>query len=211
MIEAQFKVQLRLADFKFEQASTVEEIQRLHAAFIETFNTTRHGAHQERADGRRTPVEVLGWVRGRAVDPERLRTLFGRTQFLRTVNPYGFVSIQRFYIYAEPGLSRQRVSVWIYEGQLRIEYRETLIARYRCAYDRRQKRLREVSQPTLYHTIFASPQLELIDLDDTQWIKVQQRALQRRTPQRMPLGEQLTLAGLEISALLFLYLQAVGM
>jgi hypothetical protein len=43
----------------------------------------------------------------------------------------GFISIQRFYIYAEPGLSRQRVAIWIYEGQLHIEYRETLIARYR--------------------------------------------------------------------------------
>jgi transposase InsO family protein len=116
LIEAQFKVQLRLADFKFEQAGTVEEIQRLHAAFIETFHTTRHGAHQDRTDSRRTPVDVLGWVRGRAIDPERLRRLFGRVQFLRTVNPYGFISIQRFYIYAEPGLSRQRVALWIYKG-----------------------------------------------------------------------------------------------
>jgi len=131
-------------------------------------------------------------------------------EFLRAVNPYGFVSIQRFYIYAEQGLSRQRVSVWIYEGQLRIEYRETLIARYRCAYDQRQKRLCEVSHPMLYHTVFASPQLELLELDDTQWSKVQQRALQRRTPRRSTLGEQLLLAGLEISALLFLYLQVVG-
>jgi transposase InsO family protein len=210
LIEAQFKVQLRLADFKFEQAKTLEEIQHLHAAFIETFNTTRHGAHQERADSRWTPVDVLGWVHGRAVAAERLRELFGRVQFLRTVNPYGFVSIQRFYIYAEQRLSRQRVSVWIYEGQLRIEYRETLIARYRCAYDQRQKRLRAVSHPLLYHTVFASPQLELLELDDTQWSKVQQRALQRRTPRRRTLGEQLLLAGLEISALLFLYLQVVG-
>jgi hypothetical protein len=31
----------------------------LHVAFIDTFNTTRHWAHQEREDGRRTPVEVL--------------------------------------------------------------------------------------------------------------------------------------------------------
>jgi transposase InsO family protein len=205
LIEAQFKVQLRLADFKFEQAGTVEEMQRLHAAFIDTFNPTRHGAHLEREDGRRTPVEVLGWVRGRAVDAERLRRLFGRVQFLRTVNPYGFVSIQRFYIYAEQGLSRQRVSLWIYEGQLRIEYRETLVARYRCAYNRRQRRLHDVSHPMLYHTVFASPQLELIELDDAQWIKVQQRAFQRRTPRRTTLGEQLTLAGLEISALLCLY------
>ena len=196
--------------FKFEQAGTVEEIQRLHAAFIETFNTTRHGAHQERADRRWTPVDVLGWVRGRAVAPERLRHLFGRVQFLRTVNPYGFVSIQRFYIYAEQGLSRQRVAVWIYEGQLRIAYRETLIARYRCAYDQRQKRLREVSQPTLYHTMFASPQLELIELDDTQWIKVQQRALHRRTHLMLSIGEQLTLAGWGTSALVSLYVQALG-
>ena len=155
-------------------------------------------------------MDVLGWVRGRAVDPERLRSLLGRVQFLRTVNPYGFLSIQRFYIYAEQGLSRQRVSVWIDEGQLRIEYRETLVARYRCAYDRRQKRLREVSHPMLYHTVFASPQLELIELDDAPWLKVQQRALQRRTQRRITLGEQLTLVGLETSALILLYLQALG-
>ena len=119
-------MQLRLADFQFKHAQTFAEIQTLHAAFVETFNTTWHWAHQERADHRRTPEEVLGWVRGRAVDLERLRRLFGQVQFLRTVNLYGFISIQRFYIYAEPGLSRQRVSIWIAEGQLHIEYRETL-------------------------------------------------------------------------------------
>ena len=118
MIEAQFKVQLRLADFHFEQAQTLEDVQNQHAAFIETFNTTPHWAHRTRADGHRTPVEVLGWLRGRVVEPQRLRELFGRTEFLRTVNRYGFVSVQRFYLYAENGLARQRVSIWIYEGQL---------------------------------------------------------------------------------------------
>jgi transposase InsO family protein len=210
LIEAQFKVQLRLADFQFERAQTFEEIQTLHAAFVETFNTTRHWAHQERPDGRRTPAEVLGWVRGRAVEPERLRHLFRQVQFLRTVNTYGFISIHRFYIYAEAGLSRQRVSIWIADGRLQIVYRETLIAQYRCAYDRRQRRLHEVSHPTLYQTVFASPQLELIELDDAQWIKVQQRALRRRTPQQTSRAEQLLFAGFEISALLFLCLQAAG-
>ena len=38
LIEAQFKVQLRLADFQFEHAQTLEEVQNAHAAFIETFN-----------------------------------------------------------------------------------------------------------------------------------------------------------------------------
>jgi hypothetical protein len=61
----------------------------------------------------------------------------------------------------------------------------------------------------LYHTIFASPQLELIELDDAHWIKVQQRALHRRTHLMMSRGEQLTLAGLGASALVALYVQAL--
>ena len=141
LIEAQLKVQLRFADCQFEHAQTLEEIQTLHAAFIETFNTTPHWAHREREDGRRTPVEGLEWVRGRSVERTALCRLFGEIQFLRMVNRYGFVSVQRFYIYAEPGLSRQRVAIWVYEGELRIEYQETLLARYRCAYDQRQRRL----------------------------------------------------------------------
>ena len=84
---------------------------------------------------------------------------------------YGFVSVQRFYIYAEQGLARQRVAIWIYEGELRLEYQETILARYRCAYDQRQRRLRDVSDPTVYPTAFASPQLELLELDATQWTK----------------------------------------
>ena len=84
------------------------------------------------------------------------------------------------------------------------------MAQYRCAYDRRQRQLHEVSHPTLYQTIFVSPQLELIELDDAQWIKVQQRSFSRRTSLPTSRGEQLLLAGLETSALILLCLQAVG-
>ena len=175
LIEAQFKVQLRLADFKFEQAQTLEEMQNEHADFIETFNTTRHYAHRKRADGYRTPVDVLGWLRGRRVEAKALRELFRRSEFLRTVNRYGFVSVQRFYIYAESGLSRKRVLIWIYEGELSIEYQQTVVARYRCDYDPRHKAIQGMSDPTLYHTRFTPPQLELIELDDEQWVKFQQR------------------------------------
>ena len=209
MIEAQFKVQLRLADFHFEQAQTLEDVQNQHAAFIETFNTTSHWAHRTRADGHRTPVEVLGWLRGRVVEPQRLRELFGRTEFLRTVNHYGFVSVQRFYLYAENGLARQRVSIWIYEGQLSIEYHKTLLARYRCHYDPKQGQLQEVSAPTLYATAFRSPQLELIELDDAQWRKCQRRPLSTYTRHRAMLPEQLFLLDLGASALFLLALKAM--
>jgi transposase InsO family protein len=208
LIEAQFKVQLRLADFQFEHARSLEEVQVLHAAFIETFNTTPHWAHRERDDGRRTPVEVLGWVKGRRVDPDRLRRLFGEVQFLRTVNRYGFVSVQRFYLYAEDGLSRQRVSIWVYEGQLRIEYHETLLAQYRCTYNQRARRLHAVSHPTVYTTPFTSPQLMLIELDETQWRKVLQRPVVQRRRRMVPLAEQLPLASAWSSILILLWLQS---
>ena len=166
-----------------------------------------HWAHRERDDGRRTPVEVLGWVKGRRVDPDQLRRLFGEVQFLRTVNRYGFVSVQRFYLYAEEGLSRQRVAIWVYEGQLRIEYHETLLAQYRCTYHQRDRRLRAVSHPTIYATAFTSPQLMLIELDETQWRKVLQRPVIQRRRRLVPLAEQLPLASAWYSTLILLWLQ----
>ncbi len=209
LIEAQFKVQLRLADFKFEQAQTLGEVQNQHAEFIETFNTTTHWAHRHRASGYRTPVDVLGWLRGPIVEPKRLCELFGRSGFLRTVNRYGFVSVQRFYIYAEGGLSRKRVSIWIYEGELRIEHRQTLLARYRCAFDPKHRQLQDVNEPTFYDTPFASPQLELIELDDAQWIKFQRRPTRHSSRRIAMLPQQLLLIDLGASALVLLALKAI--
>jgi transposase InsO family protein len=209
LIEAQFKVQLRLADFKFEQAQTLEAIQNEHATFIETFNTTRHYAHRRRADGYRAPVDVLGWLRGRRVEGKELRELFRRSEFLRTVNPYGFVSVQRFYIYAESGLSRKRVLIWIYEGELSIEYQRTVVARYRCEYDPRHQTLQGLSDPTLYQTCFTPPQLDLIELDDEQWVKFQRRP-SRTYSKRIAMGpQQLPLLDLGVSALVLLALNAM--
>ena len=209
LIEAQFKVQLRLADFKFEQAQTLGEVQNQHAAFIETFNTTAHWAHRQRDDGARTPIDVLGWLRGRRVEPKQLQELFGRTGFLRTVNRYGFVSVQRFYLYAEDGLSRQRVSIWIYEGELSIEYQQTLLARYRCAYDPQHRQLQDVRAPTFYATPFASPQLELIELDKAQWIKFQRRPARHYSRRIAMLPPQLPLIDVGTSALVRLALKAI--
>jgi transposase InsO family protein len=209
LIEAQFKVQLRLADYQFEQAHTVEDVQNQHAAFVETFNTTPHWAHRTRDDASHTPVDVLGWLKGRPVEATRLRQLFGRTDFLRIVNRYGFVSVQRFYLYAENGLARQRVSMWIYEGELRIAYHQTLLAQYRCVYDPKHKQLQAVSAPTLYTTSFSSPQLELIELDDTQWRKWQQRPARSYTKRRAMFPPQLSLLACKAFALILWAFTAV--
>jgi hypothetical protein len=68
------------------------------------------------------------------------------------------------------------VSIWIYEGNLQIEYQETLLTQYHGDYDWHQKSLQDVSQPTLYQTPFASPQLEIFELDDEHWLKIRQRS-----------------------------------
>jgi len=83
--------------------------------------------------------------------------------------------IQRFFIYAERGLAKKRVTIWIYEDRLNIEYKQALLARYDCNVGRKQRQLTAVTNPQLYDTLFASPQLELFVLDDDQWLKVIQR------------------------------------
>jgi transposase InsO family protein len=204
LIEAQFKVQRRLADAKFEQATTLHEVQAAHAAFVETFNTTPHWAHREREDGVQTPEAVLGWVRAEPLEPERLQQALRHLQFARTVNRIGYVSIQRFYIYAERGLARQRVSIWLYDGRLQIAYQQTVLARYAYRYDRATKRLRAVARPELFQTAYAAPQLELFELDDTQWRKVWERAAQQRRQRlvRSATGQQLAFSFAGVLAML---------
>lgn len=182
LIESQFKIQLRLADAKFTKATTLEEVQNVHLQFVQTFNTTPHWAHRERPDGRRTPTDVLTWVRGRPIDVAQLQAIVRGLPFDRIVNRHGFVSIQRFCIYTEPGLAKQRVTVWIMEGRLQVEYRQTLLARYDCTFDRKRKRLKAVSHPKLYRTLFQPTQLEFFDLDDAYWCRVWQRAVAPRQP-----------------------------
>jgi len=193
LIEAQFKVELRLADTAFEQATTLEEIQERHAAFIELFNTTPHWAHRERDDGLHTPVEVLRWVRGHEVDHEMLQRTLRHLQMERVITLRGYVSVQRFYVYAERGLSRQRVSVWLYEGRLHVAYRETLLAQYAYRYDRKGRRLREVDSPHVFRTAYVSLQLEFWELDDEQWRKIGRRPYERHPSPAESTSSQLAL------------------
>ena len=98
------------------------------------------------------------------------------------VNSYGHVSIQRFSIYAERGLSLQRVSIWHYDGHLHIAHQLLLLARYRYRGDRADRHLRTVEEPELFETAYASPQLELFELDDALWRKVLELAPRHTHP-----------------------------
>lgn len=202
LIEAQFKVQLRLADAKFEQSTTLQEVQERHSEFVLTFNETLHWAHRDRPDGLRCPVEVLHWVRGRPIETGELDRIFKSLKLERVVTQYGFVRVQRFYLYAERGLARKRVAIWVYEQKVEIGYEEALLAEYEGRYDRHQRQLQQVWQLKLYHhTQYASPQLELWELDEEQWHKIREVPLmslgrgrgQRQRAASMGVVEQLHL------------------
>ena len=203
LIETQFNIQRLYLDMKLENANSFEDIQTEHAKFIHLFNTTRHGAHENRVDGRRTPMAVLGGAMGRPIAGNDLENAFRHLQFVRVVNQHGLVSVQRFYIYAERGLANKRVSIWIHQGKLHVEHQKTLLAQYACKLNRKSRTLKSVTEPHLYQTPFASPQLELFELDETQWLKIYQRPPYKHHAKGGPMAEQLPLFGL--FCLLFLW------
>ncbi len=73
------------------------------------------------------------------------------------------------------GRARRRVAIWLYQDRLHVEYQQTLLARYHYRLDRSSTQITAISRPRLYHSLFASPQLEMFELDDAQWVKIWRR------------------------------------
>ena len=84
-----------------------------------------------------------------------------------------------------------------------------MVARYRCEYDPKHKALQGLSDPTLYQTCFTPPQLELIELDDEQWVKFQRRPSRTYSKRIAMLPKQLSLLDFGVSALILLALKAM--
>ena len=66
-----------------------------------------------------------------------------------------------------------------------------------------------MSEPRLYTMAFTSPQLELIELDDEQWVKFQRRPPKTYTKRTAMIGQQLSWLDLGTSALFLLALKAI--
>jgi hypothetical protein len=76
-------------------------------------------------------------------------------------------------------------------------------------YDPKRRGLQQVSEPTLYTTPFASPQLELIELDDEQWRKFQQRPARHYSRRIAMVPQQLALMDVRVFALILLAFKAL--
>lgn len=171
-METHFNVQRRLYDYKFSQATTAREFERLHEEFIQVYNTTAHQGLLEEGFQPPIPLEVLGQVRGRFYSPEELERKFFQYLFPRTTNQYGCVTLHSYHFYIEAGLPRKRVLLWVYGDRLRAEFDNVVLAEYHCRFDERTKKVQDIRDPRLYQTAFASAQQDLIPLNEQEWITV---------------------------------------
>lgn len=111
-LETTFNIQRRMADYYFAQATSWPDLRAIHDRWFADDNYQVHWAHRQRADGRLSPAEVLGWVHGRLYSVEDLDRIF-RQRSGRTVNPYGYVRYRHWKMYAERGLVKQPAVVWL--------------------------------------------------------------------------------------------------
>ena len=165
-----------MADYYFAKACSWEEIVAAHDRWVEQYNTQMHWAHRHRKDGKRSPAEILGFLTSVRHRPEDLERAFFSTRFTRILNSSGYARLKHWKLYAEEGLARREVTLWLGPEVLTVEFAGERLARYDVEYSPQTDRLREVKRPRLFETLHlvADVQLKLFDLEvlgETGWLK----------------------------------------
>ena len=165
-----------MADYYFAKAKSWEELVAAHDRWVEQYNTQMHWAHRQRKDGKRSPAEVLGFLTSIRHLPEDLERAFFSTRFTRVLNASGYARLKHWKIYAEEGLARREVTLWLGPEVLTVEFAGEPLARYGVEYSAWTKNLREVKRPQLFETSYrvATAQLRLFELEalgESGWLK----------------------------------------
>jgi putative transposase len=152
----------------------LEELLAEHDLWLERHNTQRHQAHEGREDGRHSPSEVLGPVRVVRYHPVDLERAFFSSRFTRKLDTLGYARFRHWRLYAEEGLARQPVAVWLVNDGLSVEYGGQVLSSYDVSLSEDAK-LREVTNPRHFVTKYQTPQLRLFALDELGedgWLRV---------------------------------------
>ena len=184
LIETQFNIQRRLADYHFAQVTTWEEAKSVHARWMNDHNYQAHWARRQRDDGRLSPAEVLAWVRGRMWDPERVRRVFSTRRSLRKLDEHGCVRFRYWRLYGELGLARKTATLWLYDKTLTLEFANTPPSQVTVSYQPDRAHFRRITEPRLFETQYHSPQIALWDRNAVVWHLVQR--LPEYAPRRRP-------------------------
>jgi hypothetical protein len=198
--ETLFSIQRRLGDHAFSNARTWPEIQQAHQTWWKHYNSEHHYAHRERQDGRHSPEAVLRGMLGRTYPDEVLSRVLYATQFTRSLDSHGYVRFKNWRFFGEDGLAGEQVSIWMYEGTLKIEYQATALSEYALHLSPDHQRIEAVKNPRRIETHFRSPQLHLWQTSDTEWLLALRRpdpVPRRNRGKIVALARQLPLASRE--------------
>ena len=195
LIESQFNLQRRLADYHFAAVTSWEGAKTVHERWMTDHNYQAHWAHRQREDGRLSPAEVLGWVRGHLWDPTRVHRVFYTRRSLRWLDAAGYVRFRHWRLYGELGLARKQTTLWLYGETLTIEFANTPLSQYTVSYQPDNRHFRQVGEPRLFETQYHSPQRALWGPGEVEWHLVQ------RLPD-VPLRPRRHAAGLTVTQLL---------
>ena len=131
-----------------------------------------------------TAHSVIGWHKGTMYPASVLDRILFATRYTRHLDRFGYVRFQNWKFYGEPSLAKAPVTVWVYEGSLKIEHQTVTLATYNVELQEDRKHLQEVSHPRLSRTPFRSPQLAIFDLGPGEsllyWKKDDQAPTHRR-------------------------------
>jgi len=138
-----------------------------------------------------SPAQVIGWHKGTMVPEEMLNRILFATRYTRHLDRNGYIRFQDWRLYGERGLAQQKVSVWVYEGTLKLEYQAVTLSKYRVELLDDRKHIKGVSNPRVAETVFRSPQLTLFDLGPDEWL-LYWKAPSYAPPRRRPPGSKMT-------------------
>ncbi len=164
--ETTFAIQERMADHHFRKAESWSELVAVHERWVQDYNHQDHWAHLGREDGRRSPVEVLGWLSEVRYRPEDLERAFFSSRFTRVLDELGYARFRHWRLYGEEGLPKKEATLWLEAERLTLEYHGQPLSRYDVEFVAGSGELRTVARPRLFETRYAPPQLRLFGLDE---------------------------------------------
>jgi hypothetical protein len=162
--ETTFAIQERMADHHFGLAESWPELVGAHERWVHDYNHQDHWAHLGREDGRRSPMEVLGWLSEVRYRPEDLERAFFSSRFTRVLDGLGYARFRHWRLYGEEGLAKKEAALWLQEESLTLEYRGQPLSRYEVALEGGTEELRAVARPTLFERGYVLSQGRLFPL-----------------------------------------------
>jgi hypothetical protein len=120
--ETTFAIQARMADHHFGRAESWPELVAVHERWVRDYNRQDHWAHLGRADGRRSPLEVLGWLSEVRFRPGDLRRAFFSSRFARSLDTLGYARFRHWRLYGEEALAGREAALWLAAESLTVEH-----------------------------------------------------------------------------------------